>query len=94
MNIGLAIRNLRKKKGIDQIELSRAIGTSQSFVSAIERGQRPGKQTLEAIAKALGVSVAVIYIAALEPTDFANTKKYIKFFHIALDMLTEMCEPD
>ena len=53
------IRELRKKLGLSQNELSRLAGVKQSVLSYIENGKtkHPRIDTLAAIAAALGVSV-------------------------------------
>lgn len=47
----------RKAKKMTQEALARVIGVSVSYVSMLERGQRsPPLETIEKVAKALGVS--------------------------------------
>lgn len=49
------IKAAREKKKMSQAELAKAIGVQQSRISEIETGvSNPSKETLEAIAKALG----------------------------------------
>ncbi|MEM9188467.1 MAG: helix-turn-helix transcriptional regulator [Myxococcota bacterium] len=59
-NLGAQIRMLRKRAGLTQVELARALGLSgNSLVSRIETGQlRPSDQTLRSLADVFGIEVA------------------------------------
>lgn len=50
------LKRVRKKRGLDQTELARRVGVSQSTISRIEQGQIPGADVLAALARALGMS--------------------------------------
>jgi transcriptional regulator with XRE-family HTH domain len=55
------VRKLRSKKKLSQKALADKIGISVSYVSMLERGQRsPPLETIEKMAKALGVTPAVL----------------------------------
>ena len=55
------VRKLRSKKKLSQKALADKIGISVSYVSMLERGQRsPPLETIEKMAKALGVSPAAL----------------------------------
>jgi len=57
--IGVAIRQLREKRGFTQEVLASKAGTTLSTLSAIERGlTNPTWATVGDIASALGVSIA------------------------------------
>lgn len=59
MEIGSAIRRLRWERNLSQDALSAMAGLAKNTVSRIENGEnRPREGTLEALAAALGVSVA------------------------------------
>jgi transcriptional regulator with XRE-family HTH domain len=49
--IGIAIRELRKKAGLSQGKLAKAIGVSPSMISMIESGNRNSKINLDALEK-------------------------------------------
>lgn len=53
------VKEMRKKKGMTQVELSEASGVSQQLISAIESGKvkNPTYQTVEALKKVLGGGV-------------------------------------
>ena len=56
--IGEAVRALRERRGLQQVELAALSGLSAPQVSAIERGRRPPTlRTLRRVCEALGASV-------------------------------------
>ena len=62
MGIGNKIRELREKQGFTQTELGKKIGLSQKAVTSYERETRePGVETIQALAKALGVKVEDLF---------------------------------
>lgn len=64
MEVGLRIKEIRKKEQISQLKLANKLkGLNQSQICKIERGDRALKvEELKAIAKALNVSVdEIIY---------------------------------
>lgn len=76
MNIGQAIRMLRKQKDLSQGELSKAAGITQTTMSQIETGaKRPGDGTLHKICTVLETAVIDIYILAMEDSDFPRSKR-------------------
>lgn len=57
--IARRIKEIRKKKGISQLELANKLGFSQAYIAMIEKGKRDiDTELLNKIAQALGVSVA------------------------------------
>jgi transcriptional regulator with XRE-family HTH domain len=55
------VRRLRSKKNLSQKALADKVGISVSYVSMLERGQRsPPLETVEKMAKALGVTPAAL----------------------------------
>jgi transcriptional regulator with XRE-family HTH domain len=57
--LGLRIRQLRKKKGWRQIDLAEQSGVHEVHISDLERGSREvGLRTLHALAHALGVRMS------------------------------------
>ena len=57
--IGVKIRTLRDARGMTQAELAKKARVTQSHVSMLEAGarMRPSIQTIQKLARALGVSV-------------------------------------
>ena len=59
--IGRRVRQIRTDRGMTQAQLAEHVGCSNHFVSGIERGvDSPSLMTLEAVAEALGTTVAVL----------------------------------
>ena len=54
------IREIRKERKMTLSDLSGKVGVSIAYLSYIERGNRPGGETLNRIAEALGVQVSEI----------------------------------
>lgn len=76
MNLGIAIRSVRRQLGITQYELADKCGVSQTSLSQIENGvKRPSNRTIQKICGELEVPEAVIYILALQDTDVPDSKK-------------------
>jgi transcriptional regulator with XRE-family HTH domain len=65
VELGAAIRSLRKARGISQEELAHRSQIDRSYMSSIERGaQNPGVMTVVQIAAGIGVSVAELMAEA------------------------------
>lgn len=59
---GRRIAELRKARGLTQIELARAVGLSVEFISLVERGvNAPSVAKLERFARALRVAVVDLF---------------------------------
>lgn len=71
MEIGKAIKDLRKKRGFTQKELAFKVGLQQGHLSRIEKGDvRPSDETMDNIAKAIGIGKKTsIYVYAAEVSD-------------------------
>ncbi|MEN2467988.1 helix-turn-helix domain-containing protein [Ornithinibacillus sp. JPR2-1] len=78
MELGKRIRELRTKKGIEQLELANKIGISQSKMNKIETGfqKRIEPEILNDIAKTLGIKVDVLLNGDLDTED--NKLDYYK----------------
>ena len=60
--LGRRIRTLRKELGLTQEDLAFEVGVNRSYMGFIERGERnPSLAMLNKIAKALGVSLSVLF---------------------------------
>lgn len=76
MNIGIAIKQLRKEANLTQGDLSSKAGITQTGISQIEYGVRiPHPSTLQSISKALNIPTAVIYITAITDADMPGSDK-------------------
>ncbi len=78
MNIGSAIKAIRKQAGITQVELSAQTGLTQASLSQIESGlKRPSDRNFKKICKALDVPESIVYILAMEESEVPASKKKI-----------------
>ena len=73
--IGARIKEIRKKRGLTQVQLAKKAGISQSALSDIESqisSKRPSATTIQLLASALGTTVAELMGETAEtrlPTD-------------------------
>ena len=75
MNIGLAIRDSRKAKGLSQKELAERCELSANALCQLELNNTfPQKRTLEAISEVLGVSVAYLVFKSITKDDVSEEK--------------------
>ncbi len=78
MNLGIAIRSVRRQLGITQQELSEKSGISQTSLSQIENAvKRPSNKSIKSICNVLEVPEAVIYILAMQDSDVPPGKKNV-----------------
>jgi XRE family transcriptional regulator, regulator of sulfur utilization len=76
MNIGKAIKILLHRHNMSQKELADKIQKSETSVSLIMKSKtQPRKETLEAIAAALGVSVKILLLLSVDKEDIPEDKK-------------------
>jgi len=76
MNIGSAISELRKKKGLTQVEFSKLCEISSTSLSQIELGnKRPNPKNLEKICKILEIPEAFLYFLSFEEADIPESKR-------------------
>jgi transcriptional regulator with XRE-family HTH domain len=60
MDVGALLRDTRLERGLDQAELARRAGTTQPYVSRVERGAiSPSPRTLERLFHAMGRRLAL-----------------------------------
>jgi transcriptional regulator with XRE-family HTH domain len=78
MNIGSAIKSIRKKLAITQYELAEKCDLSQTSLSQIETGvKRPSQRTIGKICSVLDIPESIIYIVAMQEADVPPSKKGI-----------------
>lgn len=76
MNIGLAIKSIRKKLSITQYELAEKCELSQTSLSQIETGvKRPSQRTITKVCCVLDIPESIIYIVAMQEADVPPSKK-------------------
>ena len=87
MNIGTAIKKLRQRHNISQLNLVKKLGISQGYLSLIEKGDRePSFELVKHIAEALDIPQQLILIIAC--ANSTHNKKYarqLKKITLAID---------
>lgn len=78
MNIGEAIRTLRKNKLMNQEEFSASVGITQSYLSLIEKGhKKPSLEVLQKMANILNTPLPVLFWFGINKEDVSEDKKYV-----------------
>lgn len=78
MNLGIAIKSVRRQVGITQYELAERCEISQTSLSQIENQiKRPSNRTIKKVCEVLEVPEAVVYILAMQDTDVPVSKKNV-----------------
>jgi transcriptional regulator with XRE-family HTH domain len=76
MNIGAAIKSIRKKLSITQYELAEKCDLSQTSLSQIETGiKRPSQRTITKVCSVLDIPESIIYIVAMQESDVPASKR-------------------
>lgn len=76
MNIGNALKDIRKGKKLTQKELANKIGISNTYLSEIENNSRkPNIDLVKTIADALDVNFLYLILKSLEAQDLKNENK-------------------
>jgi len=95
MDLGAAIKELRKVKNLSQGQLAQKTGLSQTSLSQIERGRkRASESSVKKICKALGVSESLLYISAAEREDVPAKKRtlYDQLFPAIKDLIIQIAK--
>ena len=76
MNIGITIRELRKRKNLSQEELSGLTNISQTYISQIESGKKtPTLDVLQTIGEKIGVPFQIISFLSLNEDAIPEGKR-------------------
>ena len=76
MNIGSAIKSIRRKLAITQYDLADKCELSQTSLSQIETGvKRPSQRTINKICLVLDIPESILYIVAMQEADVPPSKK-------------------
>ncbi len=96
MNIGKAIRDLRKEHQMSQEQLAQSAGLTQAALSAIENGVKPNPETLKNLSKVLGVPESLIYAMAIEKEDVPPHKQvlYDELFPVIQSLIQRIASAD
>lgn len=78
MNLGNAIKQLRKYRNLSQKQLADLCGISANALCSIENNASfPAKSTFDKICKALDMPSAYIFLFAISPDDIPEKKRFI-----------------
>lgn len=88
MNIGNAIRDIRKRKGISQKELAEKVGLSANALCSIENDKStPSMKNIKKICSALGVAQSVLMFFSIAEEDIPERKR--ELFHALANPLKD-----
>jgi transcriptional regulator with XRE-family HTH domain len=92
MNIGRAVKLLRKEKELSQEQLAASASITQAALSQIERGNRPGSETVKKLSIALNVPESLLYAMALDREEVPeeNRSLYDELFPVIQGMITRL----
>lgn len=75
MNLPLAIKEIRKKKGIKQYEAASKAEITQTYLSQIESGQKtPSFEVMEKLAKVYKTPLAIMLWYSMDEKDVPRSK--------------------
>lgn len=78
MDIGTAIKSLRKEKGFSQKQLAEMCGISVNALSQIEiNATFPQKNTIKKICESLGIPVSYLLFFSISDDDIPEDKKVV-----------------
>lgn len=76
MNLGTAIKTIRKQKGIRQINFAEMCDITQAYLSQIENNlKEPNISTLKKISENLNIPLPILFFMSLEIDDLEPGKK-------------------
>lgn len=74
--LGQTIKELRKQKNLNQVELAEKVGITQTSLSSIESGRtQPSKNTLAKISEALETPLPIIFMMSVKPEEIPEKKR-------------------
>jgi len=95
MNIGIAVKKLRKQKSLNQSELAQAVGITQTSLSQIESGVKtPNSGTMKKLCDYFQVPELMIFLLATDLDDIPekNRDTFKKVFPLVSGLLLEIFE--
>ena len=93
MNLGNAIKTVRKNKGLKQKQFCELIGITQSYLSGIENGnKKPSIDVLEKIAETVNIPIPVLFWFTVSEDDVNERKlEMFKLLKPSVDkLITEL----
>jgi transcriptional regulator with XRE-family HTH domain len=95
MNLGKAIREIRKRRGESQQTFAKGVGITQTSISKLESNvTRCNTGTMRKMCKYLEVPEILIRVYAMEPSDLPEgrretlTKTYMSMRELLIEMFT------
>lgn len=78
MDLGQAVKTLRQKQNLTQVQLAERCGMSTNAICSLETGKSyPPKATVERLCEALGLPTAYFLMATIEENDFPEEKRVL-----------------
>ena len=75
MNLGQAVKRVRKNKGLNQEQFCNKIGITQSFLSGIENNKKkPSIDVIQKIAEVVDMPLPVLFWFTITEKDVHQTK--------------------
>lgn len=76
MDLGNIIKNIRKQKGLTQIEFASSCGITQTYLSQIESNQKePNLSTLKSISNRLNIPLPILFFLSMTAEDIHPNKR-------------------
>lgn len=76
MDLGLAIKSIRKQKGLKQNQFAELCGITPSYLSQIENNNKePNLSILKIISNNLGTPLPILFFLSLDNDDIDPNKK-------------------
>jgi XRE family transcriptional regulator, regulator of sulfur utilization len=76
MDLGIVIKNIRKQKGLTQIEFASLCGITQTYLSQIEGNlKEPNLSTLKVISEKLSVPLPILFFLSMTAEDVQPNKR-------------------
>ena len=91
MNLGNAVKELRKRRGLTQGNFCEQIGITQSYLSQVENGvKEPSIDVIKKISDALGTPMPVLFWFTLTEEDVHESKvEVFKLLKPSVDSLVD-----
>ena len=76
MDLGNIIQNIRKQKGLTQIEFASLCGITQTYLSQIESNlKEPNLSTLKSISNSLNIPLPILFFLSMTDEDVQPNKR-------------------
>lgn len=73
IHIGVVLHSIRQKHKLTQVDFSKKLGISRSFLSEVESGKKtPSVEQLEGISNNLGIPLPILFLQTLNIDNLEN----------------------